>query len=174
MIPAIIVSASLFELRRALGDNNAQGLGPFEGLFDKWHLGPIRLMNFAAVAVLLILLQPVLKPIAFRPLVWLGQASLQVFCVHLLFVFAGLTLLGNASMLSSAKQAGLLTVTFAVMLLTAKLFSKTEAKQERQPKPTSTDESPQSPKPSAAPEPEPVQAPLSSATTALPAPAPGD
>jgi hypothetical protein len=169
-IPAIVVSASLFELRRAL--NNGQDLGPFEGLFDKWHLGPIRLLNFAAVAVLLVLLQPVLKPLAIRPLVWLGQASLQVFCVHLLFVFAGLTLLGNASMLSGAKQAGLLTVTFAAMLITAKLFSKTEAKQERQPKTTPTDESPQTPKPS--PAPEPVQAPLSSITTPLPAPAPAD
>ena len=169
-IPAIIVSAALFELRRAL--SNGQDLGPFEGLFDKWHLGPIRLLNFAAVAVLLVLLQSVLKPLAIRPLVLMGQASLQVFCVHLLFVFAGLTLLGNASMLSRAKQAGLLAVTFAAMLITAKLFSRTEAKQERQPKPTPTDDSPKSPKPSAAPEP--VQAALSSTTTALPAPAPGD
>jgi hypothetical protein len=62
----------------------------------------------------------------------MGQSSLQVFCVHLLFCFAGLTLLGNASMLSGWKQLGLLTVTFTAMLLTAKLFSKSEAKQERQ------------------------------------------
>jgi hypothetical protein len=170
MIPSIIVASALFELRRAL--NNGQNLGPFESLFDKWHLGPIRLLNFAAVAVLLILLQPVFKPLAFRPLVWLGQASLQVFCVHLLFVFAGLTLLGNASMLSHAKQAALLIATFTAMLITARLFSKTEAKQERQPKATPTDESPQTQKPS--PEPEPVQATLSSATTPLPCPAPGD
>ena len=170
MIPSIIVASALFELRRAL--NNGQDLGPFEAIFDKWHLGPVRLLNFAAVAVLLILLQPVLKPLAFRPLVLLGQASLQVFCVHLLFVFAGLTLLGNASMLSSTRQAGLLTVTFTAMLITAKLFSKTEAKQERQPKPT--DEPPQSPKSSAVLEPEPVQTPLASITKPLPSPASGD
>lgn len=170
MIPSIIVASALFELRRAL--NNGQDLGLFEAIFDKWHLGPVRLLNFAAVAVLLILLQPVLKPLAFRPLVLLGQASLQVFCVHLLFVFAGLTLLGNASMLSSTRQAGLLTVTFTAMLITAKLFSKTEAKQERQPKPT--DEPPQSPKSSAVLEPEPVQTPLASITRPLPSPASGD
>jgi hypothetical protein len=170
MIPSIIIGSALFELRRAL--NNGQDLGPFEALFDKWHLGPIRLLNFAAVAVLLVLLHPVLKPLAIRPLVLLGQASLQVFCVHLLFVFAGLTLLGNASMLSSSKQAALLTVTFVAMLLTAKLFSKTEAKQERQPKTTPTGESPQTPKSSAAPEP--IQAPLSSVTTPLPSPVPAD
>jgi hypothetical protein len=173
-IPAMVVAVPLFELRRAL----AAGMNlPFENLFDKWHLGPIRLLNFAAVAVLVILFQSVLKPLAIKPLVMLGQASLQVFCVHLLFVFAGLTLLGNASMLSSAKQAALLLVTFAAMLITAKLFSKTEAKQERQPKATPTDDASQPPKPTV--NPEPLQSPLSSMTTALPSvpiplPAPGD
>jgi hypothetical protein len=99
----------------------------------------------------------------------MGQASLQVFCVHLLFVFAGLTLLGNASMLSGAKQTGLLAATFAAMLTTAKIFSKAEAKQERQPKTTPNDDSPQAPKPAI--EPVPVHTPLSSAVTPLPAPA---
>jgi hypothetical protein len=51
-----------------------------------------------------------------------------------LFCFAGLTLLGNASMLSGWRQFALLAATFTAMLLTAKLFSKSEAKQERQPK----------------------------------------
>jgi hypothetical protein len=38
-------------------------------------------------------------------------------------------------MLSGWKQLGLLAATFTAMLLTAKFFSKSEAKQERQPKP---------------------------------------
>jgi hypothetical protein len=63
--------------------------------------------------------------------VQLGQASLQVFCVHLLFTFAGLTLLGHASMLSAWQQIALLAATLAGMLLTAKVFSKSEAKVER-------------------------------------------
>jgi hypothetical protein len=171
-IPAILIAVPLFELRRAIAAG--MNLGPFENLFDKWHLGPIRLLNFAAVAVLVILLQSVLKPLAVRPLVWMGQASLQVFCVHLLFVFAGLTLLGNASMLTSAKQAALLIATFTAMLITAKIFSKTEAKQERQPKTTPTDDQPKTPSPTIAPEP--IQSHLSAITTPLPAPlpAPGD
>jgi hypothetical protein len=174
MIPAILVATVLFELRRAIA--NGLELTPFQLLFfDKWHLGPIRLMNFAAVAVIVILLQSVLKPLAIRPLVLLGQSSLQVFCVHLLFCFAGLTLLGNASMLSGAKQAGLLAATFAAMLLTAKLFSKSEAKQERQPKVTPTDDTPGPAKPAAI-EPEPAGTPLSAvANPLLPiAPVPGD
>lgn len=165
MAPSIVIAAALFELRRAL--SNGQNLGSFEAVFDKWHLGPVRLMNFAAVAVLLILLQPVLKPLAFKPLVWLGQASLQVFCVHLLFCFAGLTLLGNASMLSGTKQVGLLTATFTAMLITAKLFSKTEAKQERQPKANPSDDSTQPPRPTISAGP--IPSALSSAGAPLPA-----
>jgi len=107
-------------------------LGASEFLFDKWHLGPLRLLNFAAVGALLIFSQSILKPLAIRPLVMLGQSSLQVFCVHLLFCFAGLTLMGNASTLNGWQQAGLLTATFSAMLLTAKVFSKSEAKHERQ------------------------------------------
>ncbi len=64
----------------------------------------------------------------------MGQSSLQVFCVHLLFCFAGLTLMGNASMLNGWKQFWLLTATFSAMLIAAKIFAKSEGKQERQPK----------------------------------------
>jgi hypothetical protein len=132
LIPAAVIASALFELRRAI--SHGMQLGPYEFLFDKWHLGPVRLLNFVSVAALLIVAQSVLKPLAIRPLVSMGQSSLQVFCVHLLFCFAGLTLLGNASTLSGWRQFGLLAVTFSAMLLTAKLFAKVEAKQERQPK----------------------------------------
>jgi hypothetical protein len=129
VIPAAIVAAVLLPFRYMVG--RGIELGAFEPLFDKWHFGVIRLINFAAVAVLLIRFQAVLKPLAVRPLVLLGQASLQVFCVHLLFTFAGLTLLGNASMLTAWQQFALLGATLAAMLLTAKLFSKSEAKVEK-------------------------------------------
>jgi hypothetical protein len=129
VVPAAIVFAILLPLRYAVG--RWVDLGAFEPLFDKWHFGVVRLINFAAVAALLIYFQRILKPLAVRPLVLLGQASLQVFCVHLLFTFAGLTLLGNAAMLSAWKQVVLLAATFGAMLLTAKMFSKSETKAER-------------------------------------------
>jgi hypothetical protein len=84
--------------------------------------------------MLLIVTQSLWKFLGVRPLVLMGQSSLQVFCVHLLCCFAGLTLLGNASIISGWRQAELLTATFAAMLFTAKLFSKSEAKHERRPK----------------------------------------
>ena len=129
LVPAILIFAVLLPFRYAVG--RGIELGAFEPLFDKWHFGVVRLINFAAVAVLLIRFQSLLKPLAIRPLVLLGQASLQVFCVHLLFTFAGLTLLGNATMLSAWQQFALLATTLAAMLSTAKLFSKSEAKVER-------------------------------------------
>src|ERR1700674_5605610 len=133
VIPAALIACAFFGLRHAI--SHGLQLGASEFLFDKWHLGPLRLLNFAAGATLLIFFRSVLKPLAIPPLVMMGQSSLQVFCIHLLFCFAGLTLMGNASMLSGWTQVGLLTATFTAMLLTAILFSKSEAKQERQPKP---------------------------------------
>ncbi|MGA2415834.1 MAG: OpgC domain-containing protein [Candidatus Sulfotelmatobacter sp.] len=127
-IPAAVIALSCFLLRRKLA--HGLPLGAFELLFDKWHLGPIRLLDFAGVAALLIFSQPITKSAAIRPLVLLGQSSLQVFCVHLLFCFAGLTLMGNASMLNGWRQFALLSVTFTAMLITAKLFSKSEERSE--------------------------------------------
>jgi hypothetical protein len=141
VIPAVLVVSAAFELRHAISHGLA--LGNFEFLFDKWHLGPLRLLNFVAVAALLIFSQTVLKPFAIRPLVLMGQSSLQVFCVHLLFCFAGLTLMGNTSMLNGWRQAGLLIATFTAMLLTAVAFSKSEAKHERNPASTRPGEGPQ-------------------------------
>jgi hypothetical protein len=132
-IPALIVVPILWVLRYKIG--RGLELGSYEIYFDKWHLGLVRLIDFSAVGMLLIRARSALKPLAVRPLVLLGQSSLQVFCTHLFFCFAGLTLLGNASMLSGWKQAGLLTATLAGMLLTAKLFARTEAKVEDQQSP---------------------------------------
>jgi hypothetical protein len=129
LIPAALVCAVLLPFRYAVG--RGVELGAFEPMFDKWHFGVIRLINFAAVAALLIRFQSILKPLAVRPLVMLGQASLQVFCVHLLFTFAGLTLLGNATMLTAWQQIALLAATMGAMLLTAKIFSKLESRVEK-------------------------------------------
>jgi hypothetical protein len=130
VVPAVVIAVFCFVMRRKLA--HGLELGAFEFLFDKWHLGAIRVLDFAAVAALLILSQPVTKMAAIRPLVLLGQSSLQVFCVHLLFCFAGLTLMGNASMLNGWRQFALLGVTLTGMLVTAKIFSKSETRNEGQ------------------------------------------
>jgi hypothetical protein len=131
VIPAALIAVACFIVRRAI--EHGLQLGPTEFLFDKWHLGPLRLLDFAAVAMLLIVTQSLWKFLAVGPLVLMGQSSLQVFCVHLLCCFAGLTLLGNASIISGWQQIALLSGTLATMLLTAKIFAKSEAKHERKP-----------------------------------------
>lgn len=127
-IPALLIVPMLLVMRYATG--RGIELGSFEICFNKWHLGAVRLIDFAVMGALLIRAHKYLKPLAIRPLVLLGQSSLQVFCTHLLFVFAGLTLLGNASMLSGWKQFGLVAATLSGMLLTAKLFAKSESNAE--------------------------------------------
>jgi hypothetical protein len=127
VVPAVVIAVFCFIMRRELAHGLELGA---EFLFDKWHLGLIRMLDFTAVAALLILSQRITKTAAIRPLVLLGQSSLQVFCVHLLFCFAGLTLLGNASMLNGWRQFLLLSITLTGMLITAKVFSKSEAKTE--------------------------------------------
>jgi hypothetical protein len=125
--PAAIVVVALLVMRYTL----ASRVGNFEPLFDKWHLGLVRPLNFAAVAALLIRFQTQVKPLAIRPLVMMGQASLQVFCVHLLFCFGGLALVGNGSVLGVLPGAALLTISLSALLFTAYLFSK---KQKEKPK----------------------------------------
>jgi hypothetical protein len=122
LIPAAIVAPVLLVMRYAVG--NGVELGIFEVCFDKWHLGVVRLINFAAIAALLIHFPSVLRKLSVRPLVQMGQASLQVFCAHLFFCFAGLTLMGNASMLSGWEQAMLLAIALSGLWVTAKVFSK--------------------------------------------------
>ena len=122
LIPAAVIAPVLLVMRYAVG--NGVELGSFEVCFDKWHLGVVRLINFAAIAALLIHFPSVLRKLSVRPLVQMGQASLQVFCAHLFFCFAGLTLMGNASMLRGWEQVMLLAITFSGLWVTAKVFSK--------------------------------------------------
>ena len=81
-----------------------QGVGqaPFGGdaalnlLFDKWRLGPLRLINLFALMVLVIHYAPLLKRRLprLRFLETLGAASLPVFIAHLLIALVALTYLG--------------------------------------------------------------------------------
>jgi hypothetical protein len=122
LVPALVIVPVLFALRYTVG--HGIELGRFEISFDKWHLGGVRLINFAAVAALLIHFQSLIKPLAIRPLVLMGQASLQVFCAHLLFCFIGLAIMGDAPMVNGWQQAALVTIALSGMFLTAKILSR--------------------------------------------------
>jgi hypothetical protein len=95
-------------------------------LVDKWHLGPARIINFAALAIVLTRIGPriAVSPLI-RPLASLGQASIEVFSVHVLFCVAGHALSKEADpQLPWWEQIILLTATISALFLTARIFKK--------------------------------------------------
>ena len=125
-VPALFIVPALFALRVAVG--RTIELGVLEVTFDKWHLGAFRLLDAACISALLWRFKQVPRALSVRPLVLLGQASLQVFCAHLLFCFIGLTIMGNYAIVMGWRQLVLLVGTFGGLLLTAKFFSRSENK----------------------------------------------
>ncbi|HVB85471.1 MAG TPA: OpgC domain-containing protein [Candidatus Dormibacteraeota bacterium] len=131
--PAAAIALSFFVMRYAVFPNVQPTI--LGVLFDKWHLGVVRIVDFAAVAAVLIRFNSKLKWTAIRPLVMLGQASLQVFCAHLLFCFGGLALMGTAAVVTGWTEGALMAATLAGMLLTAKIFEKRASGGEGRPQP---------------------------------------
>jgi hypothetical protein len=99
-------------------------------LIDKWHLGPARLINFAALSIVLVRFGARIAALPFiKPLASLGQASIEVFSVHVLCCLAGHALSQDAdAQLPWWQQAILLPVTIAALFLTAYLQRKWTAK----------------------------------------------
>jgi hypothetical protein len=88
---------------------------------DKWQIGPMRLINLAACLVVCYWLRRYLvRLVAREPFLTLGKASLQVFCAHVFFVFAGLALLyGDIPQLHGFRAYGMLVLTFTGLFLVA-------------------------------------------------------
>lgn len=123
-VPAAVLAFGFLVLRyfEIFGLN----LGHWSPLFDKWHIGIVRLIDFAAVATLLIRFREIAKRLAVRPLVLMGQASLRVFCMHFLFCFIGIAMMGNAGRIFGWKQGLLIVVTFAALYWIAKISARPE------------------------------------------------
>jgi peptidoglycan/LPS O-acetylase OafA/YrhL len=80
-------------------------------LFDKWQLGVLRLLNFAVFGVLFTALRPhIARRLAWAPLVLLGKSSLEIFCIHVLFCFAALSLVGDGATAPWSYQVAIVTI----------------------------------------------------------------
>jgi hypothetical protein len=126
-IPAVIVAVFFLVLRYA----QIEGVLTFGRsglLFDKWDFGVGRIVNFTAVAALAIRFQSALRPFAIRPLIMLGQASLPVFCVHLLCVFFALTIMGTDPIMRDWKAVVIVIGSLSAVLVTAKFATNLRAK----------------------------------------------
>lgn len=115
-----MLAATFLVLRYAPADHwmDAQHYG---WLIDKWHLGAFRLINFAAIALLLVHFGVRIARLPFfRLLAPLGQASIQVFSVHVLFCIAGQGLSKEANPeLPAWQQALLVSATISALFITA-------------------------------------------------------
>jgi len=114
------VCACFFEMRhRWLGPHLTQETLGIQ--VDKWQIGPMRLINLVACLVVCYWLRRYLvRLIAREPFLTLGKASLQVFCAHVFFVFAGLALLyGDIPQLQGFRAYGMLALTFTGLFLVA-------------------------------------------------------
>jgi hypothetical protein len=96
-------------------------LGSHVALLDKWHLGPLRLLNFAALALVVSRgVVPLLSRIRTGMLALLGRASLQAFAAHIVTCLLSLGLVvADDTPLSSGEEMAVLALTFGAMLLVA-------------------------------------------------------
>ena len=93
---------------------------------DKWHIGPLRVLNLIAFTALFYWLRRFVFPLVqTEPFLTLGKASLEVFCAHVVFVFLALALLYNdMSELHGAVAIIVLVITFSGLFLIASQLVK--------------------------------------------------
>ncbi len=100
--PGWLVGFSLVFAVTCLVWRHAVGQTPFGPhlelnlLFDKWRLGPLRLLDFFALLVVVARFGPyVAARWRFPRLETLGRASLPVFCAHIVIVLVTLSIIGD-------------------------------------------------------------------------------
>ena len=111
---------------------HAVGQAPFGGradlnlLFDKWQLGPLRLIDFFAMMIVVMHYGPrVMRVARFRFLEVLGNASLPVFCAHLVCALLALALAGDKrGQMPLWQELVILLSTIAVLYIVAFIAAK--------------------------------------------------
>ncbi|WP_233575695.1 OpgC domain-containing protein [Noviherbaspirillum saxi] len=99
ILACIAIAVPLLLWRYIAGQVPTEGESLINHWFDKWHLGPLRLLNFFALLVLVMHFGEWLKQRIpqFAFLQTLGAASLPVFCVHLVVVLLALSIFGEST-----------------------------------------------------------------------------
>jgi hypothetical protein len=121
VIAALLVTTAFFLLRHQILHVRFDG-ALWSGLIDKWHLGPLRLLDFSSFAILFAVSRSWLaRWLTIPPLVSLGKASLEVFCAHLLFCFAALSFVVDGTGLPAWMQLALISTTLIGLYIVARL-----------------------------------------------------
>ena len=98
-------------------------------LIDKWHLGPARVINFAALTIFFVRFGEHIAALPiFQPLALLGRASIEVFSVHILCCMAGdaISPAADPNLLWS-QQIPLLVTSISLLFVTAYFAGKWSA-----------------------------------------------
>jgi hypothetical protein len=131
---ATALAVAFFAWRHITGQVPFGEHGSLNALFDKWHLGPMRLLNFAVLAILVVQGRQLLVAMAERSAIaTMGRASLTVFAAHLVLCLVLLATGGDAldarhvSLLDGALLVGTLITLYAIARATlggAKVLAK--------------------------------------------------
>jgi hypothetical protein len=116
-IPAAVLAVFFLVLRYSEAAGFVE-IGRFGVLLNKWDFGVGRIIDFAALATLALRFPFVLRRLAVRPLILLGQASLEVFCVQLFCVFVALIALRGNPVLTGWQAAAAIVISLFAMLVT--------------------------------------------------------
>jgi hypothetical protein len=122
VVGAAAIAAICFVWRHAVGQTPFPEQMGLNVLFDKWHVGPLRMVNFLALLLLTMHFAPWLASRLPRLqfLEAMGTASLPVFCAHLVLALLTLAVLGDRYDLRPAWiDAAVLAATFPVLYAVA-------------------------------------------------------
>jgi hypothetical protein len=124
-VAALAVALQCMLWRHAVGQTPFPGLPQLDFLFDKWHLGPLRMLNFFVLVIVTMHFGPRLARLARAPaLELLGRQSLPAFCAHLVVVLIALSVLGDkADRLSIWTELGVVVGTLLVVGFVAGIAS---------------------------------------------------
>jgi len=94
---AMIIAITCFVWRHVIGQTPFPEMPVGNLMFDKWHLAPLRLINFFALLVLTMHFGPWLtsRLPRIKAMETMGSASLPVFCAHLVLALLALAVLGD-------------------------------------------------------------------------------
>ena len=127
-IAAVALAVTLAGMlwRHVVGQSPFPGVPQLDILFDKWHLGPLRMLNFFALAATLMHFGPRFAArIQVPALELLGRQSLPAFCAHLVVVLVALSLIGDkVGELSIWTEVGVLAGTLLVVGFVAGIASE--------------------------------------------------
>lgn len=131
----LLYAAVMLIWRYVAGQVPIQGDSVINHLFDKWHLGPFRLLNFFAMVILIMHFGDAIKARLPRigALETMGAASLPVFCAHLVVVLLVLSIYGGSTpergiMVDVMLMAGGLAILYVVALITLMIDKESNPK----------------------------------------------